>query len=74
MNHKFMLAKLVPPPFLSDLLRLRQRRRIGVPAKPASVRSCFSIYLLYVSENSFASFTKNTNVGGLIAACIDHIN
>lgn len=57
------------PASLSDFFLLRHKRRIGVPENPASDLSCFSIYRRYVSGKSFASFTKKTNVGGLIAAC-----
>ena len=29
-----------------------------------------SMYLRYVSGKSLGSFTKNTNVGGLVLACV----
>ncbi|GER46054.1 integrase [Striga asiatica] len=56
------------PSSFSDFLLLRHRSRIGVPVNPALDLSCFSMYLRYVSGKSLESFTKNTKVGGLIAA------
>lgn len=57
------------PSSFSNFRLLRHRSRIGVPINPALDLSCFSIYRRYVSGKSLESFTKNTNVGGLIAAC-----
>jgi len=55
-----------PPPLLFP----RHNKRIGVPSNPIFFLSCLSMNLLYVSENSFGSLQKNTNVGGRIAACV----
>ena len=48
----------------------RKSRRMGVPSNPIFSRRFLSRYFLYDSSKSLGLFTKNTKVGGLVAACV----